>query len=167
MTRKRLLLALGAVLVLAVLAGVGFGAWAASYYQRSLEPPDPTPTPQKLIALYQQYESRYDPRIAGLYLDDARIVHSRSYPTGHVREMEFAMEEYRFLLVLLMPLARLKADANQYSDFSFEQSDGVAYVRATRRPRWKSYESPTEWVLHRQQDGSWKIAAEYVTSSPF
>lgn len=167
MTRKRLLLALGAVLVLTVLAGVGFGAWAVSYYQRSLEPPGPTPTPQELIALYQQYERRYDPRIASLYLDDARIVHSRSYPTGQIREMEFAMEHYRILLLLLTPLARLTADANEYSDFSFEQSDGVAYVQATRRPRWKSYESPSEWILHRQADGNWKIAEEYVTSRPF
>jgi hypothetical protein len=167
LTRRRVLLAMGSVLVLAVLAGLGFGAWALSYYQRSLEPPDPTPTPQELMALYHQYEGRYDPRIAGLYLDEARIFYSRIYPGGQVREIELAMEGYRILLVVSTPLAWLTADANEYSDFDFEQSDAVAHVRATRRPRWKTYESPCEWVLHRQADGNWRIAEEHIESRPF
>lgn len=44
---------------------------------------------------------------------------------------------------------------------------GSVLVLAVLAPRWKTYESSCEWVLHRQTDGKWKIAKEHIQSRPF
>lgn len=166
---KRKLLWIVAVASIAVLGALaGTLTWGYSLFQRSTDPPDPAPGPERLIELYEEYEQSHDPRLLGLYRRDAVISMTRLYPGGQVRELEMTWEKYRVVFLLALPLAILRGDTSEYSDFSFqEEAEGRVRVRAARRPRLKNYESPIEWVLQPQSDGEWRIAEESVVSRPF
>jgi hypothetical protein len=96
-------------------------------------------------ALFKRYvalEQSFDPAVADLYADDAKIQNTRRYPSGEVKVMSLPAAKYKALLRSVMPAAKARGDRNSYSDVKYTtESDGIR-VSAKRYSELKKYTSP-------------------------
>lgn len=120
-------------------------------------------------ALFQRYvslERAFDPAVADLYADDARIKNKRTYPTGQVRELSMPAPQYKTIIRQTMPLAKAKGDTSTYSDVTFTEEGGGVRIHATRFSDLKKYSSPISLLLAPDSAGHWQVKEELSESQP-
>lgn len=111
-------------------------------------------------------EAAFNPAIADLYSDDARIQNTRTYPTGKTRVLTLPAPAYKALIRQSMPLAKERGDTNTYSDFKFTQEGDKVRVTASRYAHLKKYSSPVSLLLGTNKEGVWLIYEELSESRP-
>jgi hypothetical protein len=108
----------------------------------------------------------FDPSVADLYSDDAKIQNTRILPDGEQRVMTLPATAYKALIRQAMPLAKARGDTNKYSDIKVSKEGDKVRVTATRHSELKKYSSPLSLLLGRAKDGGWLIHEELSESWP-
>jgi ketosteroid isomerase-like protein len=120
------------------------------------------------LALFREYERRsaqFDATLTELYADDALIL-SRRVTGSTARELSFRGDQWKQMIRLGMPVAKLRGDTNRYTNVSARQFGSDVIVTAQRYSELKRYTSPLTLVLRRSGDGAWKIVEESSETQP-
>jgi len=115
---------------------------------------------------YVALEAAFDPAVADLYADDAKIQNTRAYPTGKKRVVTLPAPTYKQLIRQAMPLAKQLGDTSTYSDIQFAQEGDRVRVTATRFSNLKKYSSPLSLLVGPNKEGVWLIYEELSESQP-
>ena len=121
-------------------------------------------------ALFEEYQRRaaaFDPKVADLYWDQARIVNVRKYP-GDLpdRALNLVGFQYKAKIHELMPTAKARGDYSTYSDISYSTEGSRIRIRCTRFSLLKKYSSPYSMLVGPDENGSWRIFEELSESRP-
>jgi ketosteroid isomerase-like protein len=129
-----------------------------------------TDTPEsRARTLFTQFVAlgkAFDPALADLYADDARIMSVRKYPNGTQRTLDMRGAEYKALIREVMPIAKARGDTNTYADISYQREGSRIRIRATRVPALKQYASPYSLVVGPDALGRWLIYEERSMTKP-
>ena len=121
---------------------------------------------EDLFAIYSAADQYFDAGVVILYADEARILHTRRYPNGQVRKVEFPIDQWKTLIVQTMPLAKELNDTSTYSQIRFAQEGKRIRIRAVRYNARKDYESPFQLLVGQNAAGLWRIYEEVSESRP-
>ena len=119
--------------------------------------------------IFNQYVSlsdKFDPAVADLYSDEAKIKNTRTYPNGETRVMTFEAKKYKALIRTAMPLAKARGDTNKYTEVTYLEKDSKVTITATRFSNLKKYSSPITLVVGADPEGKWRILEETSQSKP-
>ena len=109
----------------------------------------------------------FDPELADLYADEAVIQHTRVYPTGATRALDFRGAEYKPLVRAAMPTARRRGDRDRFENVRYEPAaGGRVRITATRYNELKRYRSPFTLVVGPDASGTWRVIEERSQSQP-
>lgn len=126
---------------------------------------------EEAAAFFERYRAlaeAYDPALADLYADEARVSTLRRYPDGQRREVELTGAQWKAMIRQAMPLARAAGDRSVFSAVQVEtDGPGQASIRARREVPHKCY-TDTGYALQlaRGADGTWRIVAEHMNTQP-
>jgi hypothetical protein len=132
----------------------------------SCETTAPEARARTFFARFVEISHAFDPAVADLYADEARIVSVRKYPHGAERTLQMPGVEYKALLRSAMPLAKARGDTNTYADISYQRQGARVWVRATRYSALKQYSSPYSLLVGPDASGTWLIYEERSVTRP-
>jgi hypothetical protein len=118
------------------------------------------------FARFVEISHAFDPAIADLYADEARIVSVRRYPNDAERTLEIKGAEYKSLLRKVIPIAKARGDTNTYADVSYQRQGARVWIRATRYSALKQYSSPYSLLVGPDASGTWLIYEEHSVTRP-
>ena len=121
---------------------------------------------KKLFKRYTDSERNFDPAVADLYSDDAKIQNKRTYPDGTVRVSTVPAPKYKELIRAAMPLAKERGDTNTYSKVKYVAEGQKMRITANRFSSLKKYSSPVSLLVGPSPRGSWLIFEELSESKP-
>lgn len=116
----------------------------------------------RYVALY----AAFDPAVADLYADDAKIQNTRIMPDGEKRLMALPAPAYKALIRQAMPLAKARGDTSKYADVQLSKEGDKVRVTATRYSELKKYSGPLSLLVGPGENGTWLIHEELSESRP-
>lgn len=133
----------------------------------SAEQASPRDQAELLFLEYQHQSQAFDPDVADLYVDWARIVNARKYP-GDLpgRSLQLTGFQYKDKLRQLMPIAKARGDFSTYSDVSYSEEGERIRIQCTRFSALKKYSSPYSLLVGPDERGDWRIFEELSESRP-
>lgn len=109
----------------------------------------------------------YDPSVAELYSDNAKIHAYRKYPYGTERQMELDGVQWKQLLVRAMPLAKAQNDKSVFTEIVISIFGAGYKIKANRYSNRKCYTDTGYYmVVAPNKDGEFKIIEEYSETQP-
>jgi hypothetical protein len=132
----------------------------------SCETRSPEGRARTFFARFVEISHAFDPAVADLYADEARIVSVRKYPNGAERKLEIKGAEYKSLIREVMPIAKVRGDTNTYADISYQRQGARVWIRATRYSALKQYSSPYSLLVGPDASGTWLIYEEHSVTRP-
>jgi hypothetical protein len=132
----------------------------------SLMASDEIAAAQKLFQQFETLGKAFDPSLAGLYSDQARIQNARHNPTGQTRTMTLPAKQYKELLVAVLPTAKERGDVSSYSEVKYVKEGAGVRITATRYSHLKKYSSPFSMLVAPDASGRWQIIEELSESRP-
>jgi len=127
---------------------------------------DPVAEAKQLFSTYVDRLNSFDPAVADLYADDAKIENTRKYPDGTKRIVTVPAPKYKTMLRGAMPVARQHHDTSEFFSVDYTPvGDGVR-IETTRFTSVKKEATPLTLVVGPAADGKWLILEEYSESRP-
>lgn len=129
----------------------------------------PSPLEAKARAVFDEYVrlgEAFDPALAELYADTAKISNRRIFPDGTSREMAMPAPSYKVLLRQVMPTAKERNDVSRYSDVRYAVEGENVRISATRYSVMKDYSAPHTLLVGPDADGTWRVLEESGESRP-
>jgi hypothetical protein len=123
-------------------------------------------TAKQFFAKFVSLGEAFDPAVADLYSDEARIENTRHYPDGRTSKMSFPAPQYKQLIRSVMRLARARGDLSKFSDVKYEIAGDCVRIKANRYSVLKDYFSPFSLLVGRDGSGQWVIKEELSESQP-
>lgn len=120
-------------------------------------------------ALFEQFVrlgEAFDPALADLYADTAKISNRRIFPDGTTREMAMPAPSYKTLLRQVMPVAKARNDVSRYSEVRYTVEGDNVRITATRYSVMKDYSAPHTLLVGPDSDGTWRVLEEAGESRP-
>ena len=154
--------------MIAIHRSVGFALALLLFGQpASAEEASPRDQAERLFLEYQRQSQEFDPDVADLYVDRARIVNARKYP-GDLpgRSLELTGFQYKDKIRQLMPIAKARGDFSTYSDVSYSEEGERIRIQCTRFSALKKYSSPYSMLVGPDERGDWRIFEELSESRP-
>jgi len=112
-------------------------------------------------------ERAYDPALAELYTDDAKIEYLRHYPDGSTREIKMTGAELKSILRKMGPLAKALKSNTRYEDVRYRiEGRNLMRIEGKRVSVSKKQANPFHMIVGITQDGTWKILSEYGEARP-
>ena len=108
----------------------------------------------------------FDPAIADLYADTAKISNRRIFPDGASREMAMPAPSYKALLRRVIPVAKEQNDVDRYSEVRYTVEGDNVRIKATRYSVLKKYSAPHAMLVGPDTDGVWRVLEESGESRP-
>ncbi len=127
---------------------------------------EPVAKAKELFERYTTLGRAFDPTVADLYSDEAKIQNTRTYPSGEKRTLTFPAPEYKKLIRGAMPLAKARGDTDTYSDVKYVPEGERVRITCTRFSELKKYSSPLSLLVGLDKDGKWLIFEEISESQP-
>jgi hypothetical protein len=121
---------------------------------------------KKIFNQYVTLAGKFDPAVADLYSDAAKIKNTRIYPDGRRKVMSFDAKKYKALIRIAMPLAKARGDTNKYTEVKYIEKDSKVTITATRFSNLKKYSSPLTLVVGADNDGKWRTLEVISRSRP-
>lgn len=123
--------------------------------------------PDDFFQDYIKLGESFDPKVAQLYDDVAKIHAYRVYPHGLERSMSFTGAQWKLFVQKIMPLAKANNDKNTFSEIRISKVEGGYKVKAKRYSDSKCYTDTGYYmILKRQDDGGLAIFEEYMETKP-
>jgi hypothetical protein len=113
---------------------------------------------------YYALEQAFDPALADLYSNDARIENVRTYPNGTKKKMTLPATDYKKLIREVVPLAKSRGDTNKYFNITYTLEGKNVRIKATRHSNLKNYDSPISILITKNKNGIWLIIEELSES---
>ena len=132
----------------------------------SLQASEEIAAAQKLFQQYEALSKAFDPSVAALYSDQARIQNTRLYPNGQTRTMTLPAKQYKEVLVTAMPMAKERGDTSTFSEVQYVKEGAGVRITATRFSNLKNYSSPFSLLVAPDATGRWVIFEELSESRP-
>ncbi len=121
---------------------------------------------KKIFSQYVTLAEKFDPAVAELYSNTAKIQNTRIYPDGRRKVMSLDGKKYKVLIRIGMPLSKARGDTNKYTEVNYVKKDSKVTITATRYSNLKKYSSPLTLVVGADTDGKWRILQEISQSRP-
>ncbi|MCP5371905.1 MAG: hypothetical protein H6907_09255 [Hyphomicrobiales bacterium] len=125
---------------------------------------------QEAVALFEtmvRLEKAYDPALADLYADDARIEYVSVYPDGTRREIKMTGAELKAILRKMGPMAKALKSTARYADVRYGiEGRNLMGIRGLRVSPAKGTSDPFRMTVGLTGDGTWKILSEYGEARP-
>lgn len=128
-----------------------------------------SPQETKARAVFDDYVrlgEAFDPALADLYADTAKISNRRVFPDDTTREMAMPASSYKTLLRRVMPVAKEQNDVSRYSDVHYTVEGDNVRITATRYSVMKDYSAPHTLLVGPDTDGTWRVLEESGESRP-
>jgi hypothetical protein len=117
---------------------------------------------RRFFESYVALSDRFDPAVAELYSDSARIRTSRTSATGAVQELEMSGDRWKKLLVSALPVARERGDQNVFSEVDVADEPHGVRVMAERYSVLKCTRDEAYYmVVAADAGGALRIVEEY------
>ncbi len=127
-----------------------------------------TSEPAEFFKKYVQLGDTFDPEIATLYSDRARIRATRQYPLGLNREMQFTGAQWKAVMVKVMEIAKAKDDRSTFSNMVITEKGGQYRIKADRYSVLKCYTDTGYYmIVEPGQSGHLSIVEEYMETKAF
>jgi len=119
--------------------------------------------PEAFFNRYIELGESFDPSVASLYSDSAKIRAYRVYPHGLERSMELTGVQWKQLATKLMPMAKAQNDKSTYSKAVItKQGDGYK-IKADRYSVRKCYTDTGYYmIVEPESNGKLLIVEEYI-----
>jgi len=122
---------------------------------------------KNLFTNYIQLSDTFDPAVANLYADNAKIHVYRKYPHGTERAMELSGAQWKQLLIRAMPLAKAQNDKSIFSNIAITKYNKGYKIKANRYSNRKCYtDSGYYMVVALNTSGKLIIIEEYSETQP-
>ncbi|MCA9392884.1 MAG: hypothetical protein KC900_01665 [Candidatus Omnitrophica bacterium] len=113
---------------------------------------------------FVELEHSFDPAVADLYTDDARIRTQRLQPDGRRNPMEMSGKQMKGLIGKVMPLAEQRGDISTYSDVRYSTEGNRVTIHATRYSAAKCYADPNYYLVIEDTGAGYRIVEEFAES---
>lgn len=127
---------------------------------------DPMAEAKQLFTTYVARLNSFDPAVADLYADDAKIENTRTYPDGTKRTATVPAAQYKAMLRDVMPKAKQSNDTSDFLGVNYTQAGEKVRIETIRFSTVKLEGSPIILVVGAGADGKWVILEEYSESRP-
>jgi len=119
--------------------------------------------PEEFFSKYVELGNSFDPSVASLYSDSAKIRAYRVYPHGLERSMELTGVQWKQLAARLMPLSKARNDKSIFSNTVItKQGDGYK-IKADCYSVLKCYtDSGYYMIVEPESNGQLSIVEEYI-----
>lgn len=132
-------------------------------------PPIKPPKPEdkdmtQAKALFEKYvklENDFDPAVADLFSDDAKILNSVRYEDGMTRPWGIPARFYKETLRKNMPAAKKRGDVATYTNVQYTAEGSDIRIKATRSSKLSKMPNPVSFLVGTGGDGKWLIL-EYL-----
>ncbi|MBY6242968.1 hypothetical protein [Methylosinus sp. Sm6] len=116
---------------------------------------------------YGRLNGNFDPSVADLYSDTAKIHTFRRYPFGLQRTIVLSGAQWKSLIVTIMPLAKAKNDISTTSNVTISRHGQVYKIKANRYFTIKCYTDTGYYMIVAQNElKKWQIVEEYMETQP-
>ena len=131
------------------------------------EPRTPVAQARQFFERLVDMERRYDPALAELYADSARIAKHRRLPDGSMQYGSMTGAAHKPLLRRWLPGAAERGAHNEYSDVRYKDL-GNGFVQITMRQRQlpKDFRTDVELVVGPGPTGQWLIWEDISEAPP-
>lgn len=130
-------------------------------------PAGPIAEAQRLFDRYVSLERRYDPALAELYADSARVKKQRRLPDGQLQHGSMSGAEMKALTRRWTPGAAERSARNEYSELRYQDlGNGYVRIEMLRRQLPKNFTSRQELIVGPGPDGRWLIWEEVAEAPP-
>lgn len=119
---------------------------------------DPVASAQAFFTDFTKRTNDFDPGVAALYSDTARIITLRD----GVKRMEMPGSQWKALLVKVMPIAKKRGDTSTFDDVEVSAHGDGYRVTATRFPAVKCVPDENYHLDIETSGDSWTIIEEYA-----
>jgi hypothetical protein len=127
---------------------------------------DPMAEAKHLFSTYVGRLNAFDPAVADLYADDAKIENTRKYPDGTKRTGTVPAPKYKAMLRDAMPGAKQRHDTSEFFKVDYAQAGEKVRIETTRFSSAKKEATPLTLVVGAGTGGKWMILEEYSESRP-
>lgn len=121
---------------------------------------DPLANAKKLFDTYVARTNSFDPAVADLYADDAKIENTRKYPDGTKRSVVVPAPKYKAMLREAMPAAKQRGDTSEFFAVEYKIDGERVRITATRFSNAKQEATPISFVAGPGPGGSWLFLEE-------
>lgn len=123
--------------------------------------------PDAFFQKYIELGNAYDPELASLYSDNAKILSYRVYPHGTERSLEMEGVRWKQLLILSLPLAKAQGDKSTFSEVTITDEKVGFKIKANRYSERKCYTDTGYYmIVQPKEDGRLEIIEEYMETQP-
>lgn len=120
---------------------------------------DPIAKAREFFQHYVALEHAFDPAMADLYRDDAKILNKR-YQNGKMTPLQIPALRYKHYVRDGMAAARQKGDVAQYTNDTYTLEGDRVRINVTRYLVLKKYSSPMSILVGPDATGKWVIYEE-------
>ena len=130
------------------------------------EAADPTTEAKQVFASFVERVNSFDPAVADLYAEDARIENTRKYPDGTKKTAIVPAPQYKSMLRSAMPTAKHRRDTSDFLAVEYKATGDKIRITATRLSSATGEATPLSLVVGAGSDGKWMILEEQSESRP-
>lgn len=127
---------------------------------------DPMAEAKKLFSTFVERLNAFDPAVADLYADDAKVENTRKYPDGTSKTAVVPAQKYKAMLRDALPVAKQNRDTSQFFAVEYKQAGDKVRIDTTRLTAVKMEGTPLTLVVGPGPDGKWVILEEHSESRP-
>jgi hypothetical protein len=121
---------------------------------------------QKYMNFFKQYESlsiAYDPTVANMYSDDAKIHAIRIMPDGVEQTIKMDGSKWKELITSTMEISQKRGDKSEFSNIVVAMDGDVAKIKASRYSSIKCFTDDKYYMrVKKQSDGVLRIIEEFA-----
>ncbi len=123
--------------------------------------------PEEFFEKFIELGHDFDPSVAALYADSARIHADRLYPFGLKRSVEFSGTQWKELARQLMSTAKARNDKSIYSNTVITKLGNGYRIKADRYSVSNCYTDRGYYmVVEQKSDGELSIVEEHLETQP-
>ncbi len=125
---------------------------------------DPPAQAKELFDRYVALDKAFDPAIADLYSDEAKIAITRISPEGEKRTSEIPASKYKDQIRLAMSMAKITEDKTAYTEVKYAQDGERVRITCVRSSGSLDPASALSLLVGPAPDGKWLIFEELAES---
>jgi hypothetical protein len=114
-----------------------------------------------LFEKYTKLETDFDPALADLFSDDAKIRNVVRYEDGMTRPRGTPGRLYKETLRRNMPMAKTRSDVATYTNVQYTAEGSDIRIKATRSSKFIKIPNPVSFLVGAGSAGKWLIL-EYL-----
>lgn len=119
-----------------------------------------------LFAEFVRLRNRFDPSLADLYADSAKIRVFEALPEGNPQPRMYSGTQWKAGLPGVLSKAKARNDANEYEEVRYQDLGDSVEVRAKRYSKGGCYWDRTWTLIIGRQQGGYKIIGEHIKVDP-